>query len=301
MIVVLEGCDGAGKSTLAHTLCNRHGWEYRHEGTPPVDTDLLDYYGGLVEEARWQIYRGEVKGVVFDRLALGERVYGEVYRNNDRLGSEGWWLMKRVLYAADVLHVVCAPPFEVCLASWKRRQKTEMLADERQLRAVYDRYMELVGLDARFHVKFDYTRGPDELTALETLVSWPMEGLLPGVIGHPKASYLFVGEIGAKPEARTADLAFFGMENSSGYLNKALDDAGYSDYEMAFTNADRHDGQKIQWPDTRRVIALGKRAEQECGARGLKHFALPHPQYWKRFHASERERYVQMLREVRLQ
>jgi MoxR-like ATPase len=67
MIVILEGPDGAGKTTLAEQLAKKYGLVYKHEGPPPPKVNVLEYYGQLLDEARG-------KNVVFDRLALGERV-----------------------------------------------------------------------------------------------------------------------------------------------------------------------------------------------------------------------------------
>lgn len=299
MIIVLEGCDGAGKSKLAGTLCDRYDLKYHHEGPPPRKIPPLEHYAGVLESHRWSIKRGEIKGVVFDRFAMGERVYGPIYRNEDRFSDHEWKLFTRLLNAADALHIICNPPFEVCVKNWQRRADQEMVKDVEVLRRIYDTYMLMSKDEWVIHWLYDYT-DPSSLNELEGMLSLGWDPLSPGVIGHPKARFLFIGEMGAKANAFTADLPFFGSVNSSGYLNRAIEDAQFREDEIALVNALRHDSQVPEWPKDVVHIALGRVAEQECIRRGITQFeSVPHPQHWKRFHASEYDAYVEKLADIR--
>lgn len=310
MIVVLEGCDGSGKTTLARQLCERYDLKYHHEGPPPLNVSPLEHYGWILEAARWNIKKGHVRGVVFDRLALGERVYGSIYRNDDRLGADGWRVFKRLLAAADALHVVCDPGFNVCRENWGRRQNNEMIAEVDALKRVHERYRELTAeiRDGRpaqhYHFNYTYPQCFDELCAVinARLYADPI-ALPPGIIGSPNADYLFIGERGSSPDSLTTDLAFFGTTGSSHYLTQMLDEAGFREDEIAFVNAERWDNVEVpwhQWP-FKRFIALGKIASEACRARGVAHWAVPHPQYWKRFRSDHPERYIEMLKAGRLE
>ena len=303
MIIVLEGCDGSGKSTLAKYLCAKYDLEYHHEGPLPPQVPALEYYGGLVERCRWSIHRGDVKGFVLDRLAFGEMVYGPIYRGHSRLSWAEWRVMKRVLRAADALHIVCQTNYHATLANWIGR-KGEMITDRQQFERVYDRYRTLTAQDDYdFHYFYDYL-APGELERLERFIAHINGAMLPrslppGSVGSPRARYLFVGEKGSQPDSLTADLPFFGHVNSSAYLTEALDAAGFTEDEVAFTNAQRWDGVRCSWVIPDKIIALGKVAARECTARSLHHIELPHPQYWKRFHATEFQTYVELLRKAR--
>lgn len=290
-MIVLEGPDGAGKTTLAHQLCERYDWVYHHEGPPPTDVSALEHYGSTVERYRWMIANKEIKGVVFDRLALGERVYGPLFRKKDRLGEPGWLLIKRLLESAGAIHVLCLPGIEVCLKNWKER-KGEMFTSENALWGVWERYLEL---SSEFSIVYDYTNPVSFHPILERVP----QALPPGIWGGPAARFLFVGDQGSNPQSLTTDLAFFGTTDSSLYLANTLRAAGYQEHQMAFVNAKRWDKRDIEWPFFEKVVALGREAGIECARRDIDFCAVPHPQFWKRFHANERDRYVEMLRNVR--
>ena len=61
MNIVIEGCDGTGKSTIAKHLCERLGLQYWHESQPRT----FEEYKQMLESG----------GFVFDRFCFGQFVY----------------------------------------------------------------------------------------------------------------------------------------------------------------------------------------------------------------------------------
>lgn len=61
MNIVIEGCDGTGKSTIAKHLCEILGLQYWHESQPRT----FDEYKQMLEYG----------GFVFDRFCFGQFVY----------------------------------------------------------------------------------------------------------------------------------------------------------------------------------------------------------------------------------
>src|SRR5688500_988429 len=95
--VIIEGPDGAGKTTLAEHLVKHHGYRYHHEGKPE-HVDMLVRYAEVFLE---QTASGQP--VVFDRLHLGELVYGNILRGKDRMhGSYGLELLELLFQAKGV-------------------------------------------------------------------------------------------------------------------------------------------------------------------------------------------------------
>lgn len=286
MRVIFEGPDGAGKTTLAQHFI-RQGHEYKHEG-PPRRPDLLQYYANVL------ISSGP--NTVFDRLYLGELVYGPIYRRADRLGMDGARLMSRLTRAMGVQEIVCLPPYSVCLKNWQARKAQEMIQQEHQFYQIYSWYERLV---QQLHLRtYDYTKD-----SLPEFKFWPQ--LPPGMIGDANAKFLIVGE---KANHEWLDLPFFSNEGSSFYLNQCLIDAGFQEEELAFANAQNLDGDpwydwrevtKSVLPNLQHVICLGETASKVITGSGLNSVKLCHPAYWKRFHSRERNVYVELLKRTR--
>jgi len=156
-ILVLEGPDGGGKTTLSDRFRPRFG--YRHEGPPDPRFGAFDYYVARLFDAYLESVL--TPGVVLDRFALGDRVYGPIFRGADRFGDDGWAKMRSVMDAAGCLRVLCLPPLEACLSAWRRRhaERREFVPDEELFALTYERWLEF--RDDPGQVTYDWTRGAD--------------------------------------------------------------------------------------------------------------------------------------------
>ena len=154
MLLIIDGPDGAGKTTFAKAF----GGNYHHEGPPPTDMgpgNLLGYYLDIVRRAATS---GKFGTVVFDRLAFSELVYGPVVRNVVRLEMHDYAAFIQETRRWGAVHVLCLPPFEVAKDNWriKRAQGKEYVTDT----LVYDRIYGTFNFykDTQDAV-YDYTRG----------------------------------------------------------------------------------------------------------------------------------------------
>lgn len=154
MIVIVEGPDGAGKTHLAMTLERQHHFLYRHEGPPPAGVDVLEHYLSILHH-----YRGA--NIVFDRFALGERVYGPVLRDHDGLGDVGWAIFRAQLQKVDAKTVLCLPSYDVCFSSWASG-RTELFHEVNVFNETYRRWTALAASPATNAIDhiYDYTRHP---------------------------------------------------------------------------------------------------------------------------------------------
>lgn len=107
-IVLIEGADAAGKSTLARYLVDRYGAKYLHS---TVRRQVWRWHVGALRTA---IRESQRRLVVLDRLHISELVYGAVFRGGPEafgygpLGI-GARSIDRVLRRFGAVTVLCAP------------------------------------------------------------------------------------------------------------------------------------------------------------------------------------------------
>jgi len=75
-LIILEGCDGVGKTTLAEELSARHGYMIVHAARTPDGTDLFAKYSAVLERPG---------PLVLDRSFPSELVYGPLDHGRSRL------------------------------------------------------------------------------------------------------------------------------------------------------------------------------------------------------------------------
>jgi hypothetical protein len=153
MIMIIEGPDGAGKTTFAKGIV---GASYHHEGPPPAGWhSLLGYYYDKVLRTA---YANAAEPVVFDRLAAGEVVYGPVLRGTTRLTTADYAAFVDMTKLHGAIHVMCLPPKAVAHLNWKRRCATggELFEQEDLFSRTYDAF---AALAEYADVVYDYTAG----------------------------------------------------------------------------------------------------------------------------------------------
>ncbi|MFJ7423469.1 hypothetical protein ACIQXD_33410 [Streptomyces uncialis] len=100
--VVLEGCDGVGKSTLGEHLSAHHGFTMVHSPRTPDHLDLASRYRTILA---WD---GKI---LFDRCFISELVYGPLHRGRSRIDwSQAIDLAESVIERSGVLVHLTAPP-----------------------------------------------------------------------------------------------------------------------------------------------------------------------------------------------
>lgn len=286
-VVILEGPDGGGKTTLAKKLVEA-GFEYKHEGPPPDGVDLISYYLRVLQDSLLSF-----KHVVHDRLWLGERIYGPIARGEDRIGDEGQILFERLYRSKPIHQYICSPEYGIAKTNYleKIRDKNDYLKSEVMWESVYkdyDKWLERNLLGSKFNYSTDdYQMIIDRILDFKVILN----NLPEGTIGSPKAKYLFIGD---KPNHLTIDVPFFSVRGSSGYLNKALKLADIKEEDLALSNAKSATGEKHSFdstlkklPNLEKIFLMGNIAK-EWYFRQVTHETcetkfIPHPSYLKRF------------------
>lgn len=181
-LIIVEGPDGAGKSTLVKKLEKQfnamsiHNCEY-----PSADGDQLEaifsYQFTIAEHlAMRAIVPSSV--VILDRSFLSELIYGPVYRGKPRLSDEAKGRLNKRLSITSAMTIICHPTFSVCRDNFLSGRE-EMLDSVEQLQRVWDGY-HAANLPLDFDASvtyYDYIRTP-YYTLVETIRRhWEKKGV----------------------------------------------------------------------------------------------------------------------------
>lgn len=138
MIIILEGPDGAGKTTLANKLCKSiPGSTLLHYGAP---TDAV------AAENYWQVYAEDIlkastaSVLIMDRSWYTDMVYGPVLRGSLEMTATKCKMLEALVLAnGGGLVIYCTSSPKVL---WSRvmRRGDPLIKDTETLRALYDGY-----------------------------------------------------------------------------------------------------------------------------------------------------------------
>lgn len=292
-IIILEGPDACGKSTLAHDVAKR------------LQPSTLVHHGPYKgEQMIWQHYLfsmlpayADLCHVVLDRAWISEPIYGEAYRNGvNRVTVAQRRMLERVALGRGAGLVFCRVPWNVAAPKFTERKKigAEMLTDLSELRLVFRGYEESMREAFTPNVAlFDYTSAstPTALAITEDLEAAPNTG--PGIGAFATGSILLIGDrpggLGGRWHLPFVSLTAGGC---SEWLAEQLEE--YDIHERALYWVNASDGVQTTRADfvdalkPRAVVALGDAAARWCtNVARVPFVQVDHPQHWKRFHHSE--------------
>lgn len=318
-IIVLEGADCTGKTTLAKGLVERFDGVYIHNR---YHKNIWPFF---MASMRWAIRESQRRLVVIDRHWISECIYARVYRG----GSTVPWDVRglhRVLRTYGAVYVICAPPVEAVVDNHKRVKSTrkEMYDDVKDVahrycklwdgglpQLEYPDYVEQISAAGAYHhfcwqhydfhtalTDVAFKREQDRIIEYLHLVRsrthdvaldnyktvWEVAGNL------KRADAIFIAD---RPGGNRPNWPFCHHAGSSSYLNGALHGARVDEDAIAFVNTNGQYGPlmlqhlnqlefAIRSPT---IIVMGSAAENACDNAGVIVDAkIPHPQYARRFH-----------------
>lgn len=300
-ILILEGPDAGGKSALAMALAER-GYATRHTGPPGMTPPYIQYTGALARAVTANRAGLDPRPFVFDRLHLGERVYGPVLRDRDQLGPILNRHIDRILFGIGGIVLYCTTDFATMEETWRARASKgeELIKDVSRYMALFTRYEELVA-GHPLTVRYNYKQHSID-DVLQLVHPCPNPG--PGIgAWRPHESILMVGERIAE-NLHGVDWPFTGMLGSSYWMTTQLQEHGYPEERFYWVNAFKPDTTPqnpafIDELHPRLVIALGSVAKKWLTDAGVEHVHVEHPQYWKRFRAKDPYPLLEVLSHAR--
>lgn len=313
-IIILEGADGTGKTTLARELCAAHGGLYIHNRYHKV---IWPFFAATL---RWAVREGANRLVVVDRHWVSENVYARAYRGGSDIPHQ-CRALHRVLLRHGAVTVLAAPlPGLVVNAHARLKGERPEMYDnvERVARYYHDLWYgnQDVGLGPQLDLVGQVTwrgaknggLGPcllyDRFLHDGPVARTRFRDLVVGTLAHARRQRsaleldptywnltgclvdqtLLVGDRVNIRANGAAPWPFFAPDGCSAYLSQTLHQLRLDEQHLAFTNA--HGPGDLAWVTRAcgRVVALGKHAAAELKRVGRPADAtVRHPQHARRF------------------
>lgn len=294
MLIVLEGTDGAGKSTLANQLAaevETHGEdvEILHAGPPQPGVSVFKQYAEPLLERREKIARRDYL-LILDRWHLGELIYGPLLRGKSSLEPEQFAYLELLLESLGAVKVIVSAHRETLMS--RLGPHREDLVNVEQAITINDQF---IGLAMRYRWGI-LSSGRDPFNTITELfghldhenLAARVLGQFPGYVGSVAPNLLLVGdEPNGWSVGEAIRPAFYPdvLGSSSNYLLRSLLAHGNT-INAGFCNANDGTDVKNLWRTLDRplIVALGRSAGNALDQCGLGHTTVPHPQWVRRFH-----------------
>ncbi len=289
MAIIIEGCDLAGKTTLAKAL----HWKIRSKKNDARGRETLD-----------SCMRLDTGYAVHDRWWLTEYVYGDVLRGDKICSPLDMWQFKLLGDIKGAIMIFLNPSSELI----ENRYYWEK--EERSLESILRIKKEYVNLISKYPVfmpptfvlknldealyNHQYLQERAKLWKSFKIDSW---GTL------DRNATLLCGDKFNKNSGSKYPFHFSTNKGCGKYLFRALATTRLLPNAIHIMNlwhkdeSQGHLKEAINFLQPRKIIALGKKVSQELQNYGFEHAIIPHPQYWKRFKYHQICAYTKLLRE----
>lgn len=140
-MIIVEGPDGAGKTTLARAIAQHYNLRIEQKDKE----DRSESHGPPQRSARertWEALGIAVSGnhpvVIHDRLFVSELIYGPIVRAATKFSSQEAIWAERVFAALGAPFIHCRPPKDVVLENIKGEAESQYAAN--RAAEIYDAY-----------------------------------------------------------------------------------------------------------------------------------------------------------------
>lgn len=304
MLIIIEGVDGTGKTTLAQELRRRLGDRgdtvIAHFG-PPRDPPLVEYVQtlqGLLEKH---------DHVICDRFHLGEQIWPAVFnRPSDYTDEVHAWIELFLLSRGALLVTCSGTPSRTHARLQERGELVQRQIIDHAFLLFDGAFASTKLPKITCNIDFPGIKQPiyDNIIRQANILEWQSSHLLrisEEYVGDIRPRVLFVGDrrnLAVKPNL---GLPFPPIPSSSGtFLMQAIDSwLGDREVPIGITNASVPDLKELHYHlGSPRIVALGNQADLVLRDIGIPHGTTFHPQYVRRFHANKISEYADLLRKA---
>jgi hypothetical protein len=285
-ILILEGVDGTGKTTLARKLVDMakelklaKRVHYMHFG-PPEKHPLEEY------ECAVQHLHPVDDLAIIDRFHLGMPTYGPIYRGRDELAGPGMRHMLLFLQRHGAVTIRIKRPIEEVMEDVRRRGDDYVRTDDLP---VIDKAYDSQPVDATLEGFVTDQDKQEWMLRFAMNMGYCVRKLydFTTYIGGTAPKALLLGDTRGGPTPHNQ--CFVPYPNTSGhFLFTHLDPAGYG-----LANAKEEPVYEL-WSALGQppIVALGAEAAKICISQAVPYKKVPHPQYVRRFHHGEGREYA---------
>jgi thymidylate kinase len=295
VLIIIEGADKTGKTTLAKRLCERLKYDYAHFGAPGKNP--AQEYANFLQTIE--------RPVVCDRFLYGEQVYGPLLRGKTLITELQLKTLERLSRSKGAILIHACTPY-LTVSERLKRDGDNMITPEQNYHAYFD--FERIISKANIPILkyqaansnsaddfIDEVRSVIEAARLQAITaSTVCTGI--GTILGPKI--VFVGE---KLNDKVTWLGLpFDNGSSSQYLLECMRKANIDEKQVYLVNANTLTSEEVlflRFNGCARFIALGNVASRRLLELGVIHAGLPHPQYWKRFKSNDKAAYIEAFKQ----
>lgn len=292
--VIIEGPDGAGKTSLIKKLQHDRGWPVAHVVQP------------VIPNVRQMLNLASCDPIIFDRYHWSPIVYGEVLRFGPELTPYDVWALEGHLMNRGFVVILClTDPSTMRENNWKADQLWDAVREYDVVVKLRKGYQNLTSRTTLPLKTFNYQKHSfemfDEFVETHSMPSGPVN-----VLGHIKPDVWFVGDERADKGSKGITIPFYDIEIygkllSGTLLYKSLIDNGLTwDSGVALSNSAGEDLRLMydQLGRPRQIVALGAVASKRLHSTHIEHTMVSHPQWWRRFRYSDPEGYAQKIKEA---
>lgn len=325
MLIICEGPDRVGKSTFireARTMIDSQGRRVvsMHRGAPSADSSFLKDYAAPISTYSPAAPRDKTThSMICDRLHLGDRVYGPIYRGECRGTPAMQMFMDGLIEARGGVKIHMTASAKLIEKRIQEEGEENSYLKIKDVNTIVETYKKIcatgwVDIDTTSWETIKQTRD-----AAKIVVGWaadreremlPVFSQEPEYIGPRRPKFLVVGD---DVEAREHTHRRHGRSYASftpwpgtaaEYLLNSLIDAGYDiGYDVGLTgvnNGGRNLAGLRAALGMPHIISVGLLAEMVVQRETLRTYAeVAHPVVEMNINGDDNSRYVKLLKEIR--
>lgn len=179
-MIIVEGCDGSGKTTLVGQICKEFGFKQGQRGTKDRDK-LYEVTRKDTHHALALAVEADKDPVVWDRLFYSDFVYAPVQGRPIAFQDPEASIIQAVIENLAPPVILCMPPVSVCEANAAKEHQMEGV--EGNVSKIHKRYFEMfahgefIGMGRTGVIWYDYTGEAErpETGAGANPLSWTSE------------------------------------------------------------------------------------------------------------------------------